>query len=215
MNNEHDRPAADDRISTVYRDLAREQTPPHLDTAVLREATTAARTRYGILRNWVRPAAWAAMIGLSLVIVLEVTQLPDRDALPVGENAIEASDRGNVADEARFRLKSEADVPASPAPAAEAEPDAAVRQDIQGTMKLSPAPASAPALERRGSVQSATTLEEVATRSPCADAEAEGAEAWHACIRKLLERGETELAETELARFRAAYPDFAPDNTHK
>jgi len=209
MNNEHDRPAADDRISTVYRDLAREQTPPHLDTAVLREATTAARTRYGILRTWVRPAAWAAMIGLSLVIVLEVTQLPDGNTLPVGENAIEGDDSGNAGDKGRLRLKIEADAPA------EAEPDAAVRQDIRGAMKFSPAPASAPALERRGSVQSAATLEEAATRSPCADAEAEGAEAWHACIRNLLDRGETELAETELARFRAAYPDFAPDNTHK
>ena len=67
--------ANNQEITQAYRDLATETTPVELDDEVLRKATLEARSRYGVARAWVRPVAWAATIGLSLAIVLEVFQV--------------------------------------------------------------------------------------------------------------------------------------------
>ena len=77
----------DDRnpeVARAYRDLATETTPTALDDKVLKLAARETRSRYGIARAWVRPVAWAATIGLSLAIVLEVTQVipPAADQAP-------------------------------------------------------------------------------------------------------------------------------------
>ena len=69
--------AADDpRVSDMYRTVANERTPEHLDQAVLREATRAARPRYSRLRLWTRPTAWAAIVLLSATLLLQVSQVP-------------------------------------------------------------------------------------------------------------------------------------------
>ncbi len=77
--------AAEDRkVSDLYRDVARERTPRHLDEVVLREAARAARPRYSRLRLWTRPAAWAAVVLLSATLLLQVSQdeLPRDHAAP-------------------------------------------------------------------------------------------------------------------------------------
>ena len=77
--------AADDpRISDLYRDIASERAPGHLDQAVLREAGKAARPRYSRLRLWTRPAAWAAIVLLSATLLLQVSQqeVPQDHAMP-------------------------------------------------------------------------------------------------------------------------------------
>jgi len=66
-------------VSARYRELARERAPEHLDRAVLKEAARAARPRYSKLRSWTRPLAWAATVVLSVVLVLEISQLPAPD----------------------------------------------------------------------------------------------------------------------------------------
>ncbi|MDJ0904660.1 MAG: hypothetical protein QNI96_01470 [Woeseiaceae bacterium] len=78
------RAADDPRVSEVYRGAAQERTPAHLDQAVLREATRAARPRYSRLRLWTRPAAWAAVVLLSATLLLQVSQeeLPQSHAVP-------------------------------------------------------------------------------------------------------------------------------------
>jgi hypothetical protein len=65
------------RVSEAYRDVAKETVPAALDRRVLDLAARAARSRYGLLRAWVRPVAWAATIGLSLAILLEMTWFID------------------------------------------------------------------------------------------------------------------------------------------
>jgi hypothetical protein len=79
MNNERDKPEfeQDDRlVSTAYRDVAGERAPEHLNHSILQQAATTAKPRYARSMSWMRPMAWAATIGLSLAIVLEITQVP-------------------------------------------------------------------------------------------------------------------------------------------
>ena len=64
----------DPRVSEAYQGLATETTPPELDHKILAMAAQA-RPRYGLARAWISPVAWAATIGLSLAIVLEISQL--------------------------------------------------------------------------------------------------------------------------------------------
>ena len=66
---------SEDRLADAYRALAEERAPDYLNEKVLRLAA-GTRTRYSRARAWMRPAAWAAVIGLSLAIVLDMTRLP-------------------------------------------------------------------------------------------------------------------------------------------
>lgn len=86
-------------VTRVYRDLAAETTPAALDDKVLQLAAREARSRYGIARAWVRPVAWAATIGLSLAIVLEVTQVipPAADQTPTEAPAAPAAEPASAA----------------------------------------------------------------------------------------------------------------------
>jgi len=61
-------------VSRAYRDLATEKTRENLDEKILQMAAREVRPRYGLARAWTRPVAWAAVAGLSLVIVLQVNQ---------------------------------------------------------------------------------------------------------------------------------------------
>ena len=81
MSNETDR-----LVSDAYDELANERTPDALNREVLRLAAKEGRTRYSIARAWMRPAAWAATIGLSLVVVLELTNMPESDMAPLPES---------------------------------------------------------------------------------------------------------------------------------
>jgi len=75
MSNEPENRVGDAHVSETYRTLARERVPEHLNARVLGSAAGKG-TRYARARAWMRPAAWAATIGLSLAFVLELSQLP-------------------------------------------------------------------------------------------------------------------------------------------
>lgn len=78
MSNEPENRIVDPKVTDAYQTLARERTPEHLDEKVL-ERAAAIQTPYARARAWMRPAAWAATIGLSLAIVLDLTQMPSTD----------------------------------------------------------------------------------------------------------------------------------------
>ena len=105
-------------ISRAYRDLATETTPAELDDKVLRMATREARSRYGIARAWVRPVAWAATIGLSLAIVLEVWQVippaPDAEPAAVSVPAPGTLPAADVAERLQQEAAKREDAPAQP-----------------------------------------------------------------------------------------------------
>lgn len=76
MSNERKNRGEDPLVADTYKELAQERVPDHLNKRMLRLATREGRTPYSRARAWMRPAAWAATVGLSLAIVLELTQLP-------------------------------------------------------------------------------------------------------------------------------------------
>jgi len=84
MSNE--RNDSDRLVSDVYHELADEKTPETLNREVLRRAAKEGRTRYSIARAWMRPAAWAATIGLSLVVVLELANMPESEMSPLPQS---------------------------------------------------------------------------------------------------------------------------------
>ncbi|MDJ0710257.1 MAG: hypothetical protein QNJ14_07710 [Woeseiaceae bacterium] len=102
-------------VARAYRDLATETTPAALDNKVLNLAAREARSRYGIARAWVRPVAWAATIGLSLAIVLEVTEVipPAADQMPTEAVIMPASEPAPAAkSEAPLERESADEAPA-------------------------------------------------------------------------------------------------------
>lgn len=90
MSDQTDKRYQDRRLSDTYQALAKERAPEHLNERIL--GLAAGRTRYSRARAWTRPLAWAATIGLSLAIVLELNRLPsevpDAIAVPAPDNAL-------------------------------------------------------------------------------------------------------------------------------
>ena len=66
----------DPLVSSAYRESAAERTPDALNQAVMRQAGEQLRTRFFRPVVWLRPMAWAATIGLSLAIVIELSTVP-------------------------------------------------------------------------------------------------------------------------------------------
>ncbi len=69
----------DPLVSRTYRESASERVPDALDRAVLQQAKQNASKPYSRSIIWLRPMAWAATIGLSLAIVIELANLPQPD----------------------------------------------------------------------------------------------------------------------------------------
>ena len=94
MNQDNDHQKAtevDPQVSAQYESLANEKTPAHLDRAVLREATRAVRAdnRKGSFGAWFRPVAFMAMVGLSLAIILDLSDTSIFE--PTADLSIEAA----------------------------------------------------------------------------------------------------------------------------
>jgi hypothetical protein len=88
MTDERQNEQRDPLVSRAYRDLAGEQTSRELDEKILGLARGPLGSPvYTRLRLWTRPLAWAAVLSLSLVIVLQVTQLPVAEPEPAPETA--------------------------------------------------------------------------------------------------------------------------------
>jgi hypothetical protein len=93
MTNERDPFEGDALVTEAYGELSTEKTPEHLDQAILGMAAEG-RKRTGtsslLFASWMKPVAWAATIGLSLAIVLELTQVPmsavQSGAVPAAES---------------------------------------------------------------------------------------------------------------------------------
>ena len=69
----------DHLVTETYRKLGVEKAPEHLNHSVLRMASGGglrSPARNILFSAWMKPVAWAATIGLSLAIVLELSQVP-------------------------------------------------------------------------------------------------------------------------------------------
>ncbi|MBT8090825.1 MAG: hypothetical protein KJO01_11520 [Gammaproteobacteria bacterium] len=97
MSNERKNRDSDRLVADTYRVVAQERVPEHLNKRMLRMAAREGRTPYSRARAWMRPAAWAATVGLSLAIVLELTRLPpiEPDTVSIAVPAQELADKND------------------------------------------------------------------------------------------------------------------------
>ena len=227
MSKQSDNPG-DSRVADVYRAVADERTPQHLNETVLRMAARGARTPYARARAWLRPAAWAATIGLSLALVLELTRLPQEslpydgapadaasaepyrpdsvqpaEASAVIESTAISPDKAPLNEEWRAR-----ELPAKVAPAP-AMPDEEVAID---------AGADAPAVKIDAKSDARRLLPvqaEMRSSAPqylCPADVRDSADRWYDCIETLRETVPESRIAAELDKLVAAYPDFvAPE----
>jgi len=74
-NDKHEAMDVDPQVSAHYEKFANEKTPANLDQAVLHEARRAVRAdnRSGSFGAWFRPVAFMATVGLSLAIILDLS----------------------------------------------------------------------------------------------------------------------------------------------
>ena len=179
----------DSRVSDIYRDVARERTPDHLDQAVLREAASAARPRYSRLRLWTRPAAWAAVVLISATLLLQVSQLqpPQDNLMPKLPDVDEQA--------ARHELLESADRDA----------DIFRQAEDMARIQQGPNEAPQPAALRARSLEASRS-----SASACNDEERAAPDSWLACILALEEAGMDESARRERALLEETFPDFEP-----
>ncbi len=177
MSNEQNGPRIDPLVSDTYRELADETTPEALNREVMRMAAGEVRSRYAIARAWTRPLAWAATIGLSLVLVLQLADVPE----PVSPSA-EAPDSGTArlqkddaaAPVSRAAPAMPAAPPADPMSTADADEQAAlpgvakqsrseIQQQDQKVNVMNVAPAATP-FEREAKVEEEPPAQTVVSR---------------------------------------------------
>ena len=98
MTTEQEKGERDKLVSETYRDLGVEKAPEHLNQNILRMAAAdgkVGRSTSFLSGAWMKPVAWAATIGLSLAIVLELTEVPTTvvpmDSAPAVQSVSEES----------------------------------------------------------------------------------------------------------------------------
>jgi hypothetical protein len=135
-------PAAehDAAVCRAYRETATERVPEHLDRAVLEAAAQAARPAYSRLRFWTRPAAWAAVVMLSVALIVETGQVPlQQTASPTFQEVANDDDSayqpGTGAAGAEDRAAAEVAERKAEAPARKSEP-AETRQSPPGAQEM-------------------------------------------------------------------------------
>ena len=139
MSNDYDDPQlgdiVDEKVSRTYREIADERAPASLNERVLRDARSHAKGGYSSAVRWLRPMAWAATVGLSLAIVIQLTTLPgvEPPAAPIPRSLPESDAAGRVDEIAPDKLdrrvapavaEPAADGPRRTAPAAASGSDA-------------------------------------------------------------------------------------------
>jgi len=224
MSNDRESMHGDDRVSAAYRELATECSPDTLDHRILAEARRRAATRYAMLRGWTRPVAWAAMIGMSLAIVLHVSQTPEMQTLPLEEANGPAQRDEPEANRSSLELRvDEASAGKTAAPAAVKHPadSGPTPAETPASHKFMLAPAESKLAPPETGNDSAESLSAAAVASEpgeepiCPATTRQVPEDWLACIDALRNSGENEAATLEFERFRDAFPDFPVETSHK
>ena len=188
-------------VSATYRDSAQEKTPDKLDEAVLRMAAaaqpSASKSR---LPLWMKPVAWAATIGLTLAIVLDVTQVSDTNGLPA---SAPASAPPAAAIEEAFSTK-DADV------VQEAEDMARMRDGPNQADELSRSRQAPAVAESAAAFEVDAAKKETTEDGSCSAASREQAESWYRCVVELRDLGQTAEADREMLLLIEKFPEYQP-----
>ena len=179
----------DPGVSATYREMARETVPTDVDAAVLRQARQAVESRSGIARltGWLRPLTFVATAGLSLALIVQLSNTPDYripDHLDPTVAPLPADVFQDAADQTAEQIRRLGEDPGMSAP-----PDSTAM----------PAPM----------VEAAPEASLLPAREGCDDQARASSGTWWQCIRELEQRGLPEVAERELQALLKAYPQFS------
>ena len=221
--------STDALVSETYQAIADERAPEHLNRAILRDASNAARPRYLRSISWTRPLAWAATVTLCIALVLEVSDLPapgpealDGDGLKLELPQSGRDTAGIAADDApSSRLEESIPASASFTAPQSVEMKAAAKQtavEPELENRLLDAGRNEPARTREATAAFAPS-ERVTLRSAiglssvglgCDETARATAETWYACIEELEASGFTDEAAQQGEALLQAFPDFTP-----
>lgn len=204
MTTERDKEAIDELVSQTYREHSVEQAPERLNQEILSMATDDAsrgsRTNF-LFAAWTKPLAWAATIGISLAVVLELSQVPGSSvdiAAPAAESIREefAQQRTDVLDEARKQASQESGQNQNASLADEVTLQDADVAIIGKQNEFSKLVRPVPAAEKTPSD----------AERPCDAITRESAEDWLRCIEELREAGAVDAANREYEAYFLEYP---------
>ena len=224
----------DPLVSSAYRESASERAPDMLNHSVMQQARE--QVRKGFFRPvvWLRPMAWAATIGLSLAIVIELSTLPqpafEMPTINVPASGtqvlreVEAPRRPETGSEQPNlpEANSPADLEVKPfGPRARKTITDEGRVTLQDAGSLHKAELAAPTeivaeekqlMQDRLDVDSNDALAAQAASSmispPCAGDIRDLPQSWLECIKSLEDDGLVDLADSQRKKLQQAFPDF-------
>ncbi len=224
-----------ENLRELYLETSDERAPERLNRQVLRAATREAQASGSRIAGWTRPLAWAAMIGLTLGLLLDIAELPqpapgdvplDLEAKAIAEPGRQA---GRVDDMAALPLLENARSGTRQTPHA-ADQQATVENAYRESAARPPTAAeTAPSDPQRHGQEKAFMLEHRKVLSEpfagaaiesrpdtanapaptCREEEKRSAAQWYACVEHLRESGRASAAETELEALLRVFPEFA------
>ena len=241
MNQDNDKPEArevDPQVSAHYEKLADEKTPANLDQAVLREAARAMRAdnRKGSFGAWFRPVAFMATVGLSLAIILDLSDTsilspladwsidaaPPAPTLAPTETAVDAAQKNRaqstVSEMKRQKRSVSAqsltvDAPDISSDGFTTEVERAEQRAQEMEANSGPGLQSEPATAAQFTEsQAAFATRPLSMMMPlvCSDEQKSGVDEWWECVETLRQSGLDEAADSELESLRETFPDFEP-----
>lgn len=217
----HETEVIDPQVAAHYVLIADESTPPELDRAVMHNARNAvlADDRRGPFATWFRPAAFVATAGLSLAIVIGLSNTSDIPPLAVN------SPQGRQPVAVRPIVEATPDI--APRKRTAADATDALRREKSTLAPLSKMAAPDAASDENGLSLRALPTESSFDQSPartanamadfaaealqgCRDDMTPRVEDWWKCIANLRQAGMTEIAASQLKLLTREYPDFKP-----
>jgi len=192
MTNEKEPFEGDELVTETYRELGVEKAPERLNQSILRMAPGGGKPSPagGILfAAWMKPLAFAATIGLSLAIVLELSQVPtvtvQTDNVPAAEVMREEAvlQNANVLEKAENRAR----LQSGPSRQLISEGDLGRSADTHD--------------EVEAMVSDLFLLEQSDIADSCDAAVRLSRESWLTCIEELRQSGSEEAADREYEAF--------------
>lgn len=235
MTNERDTFEGNELVTETYRELGVEKAPEHLNQTILKMASDGsgkAGSRNGLFAIWMKPVAWAATIGLSLAIVLELTQVPTAavrpDTVPPVDSVAEeiimedaaAGDVEVFSREAKGKMEAVSaparltpspatTATATPASAPAVSPEVAAAAEKETRLRLSARKRAADSVAADEAMASFALLAEQNDADLAGSCEPEirlSAKDWLECIDNLRQTGKKEAADREYEAFILEYP---------
>lgn len=180
----------DPEVSAHYRAFAQETTPNRLDKIVLRAASKAVRggNQTGWGATWYRPVTFVATLGLSLALLLEISEFqffdPPQDLSIQADAPADSSIFRDAADSAAISVR---------------EVDATADESLQ---------LSSPGGNSTGATGNPALP--AANARPCSDEQMAHPDKWWQCILELRESGNGTVAESELTNLQKSFPHYMP-----